>query len=94
MAGALGQGPFTAGGAAAWQAFTNPQTGIMAASQANMDQRSWRFTTVQSTSVFRLVREPYPLPASKIREWTTLQYNFEKRLNIAAVKCSFRRLEE
>ena len=38
MARALAQGPFTTAGAAAWQAFTNPQTGIMAASQANMDQ--------------------------------------------------------
>ncbi len=38
FARALGQGPFTPSGGAAWQAFTNPQTGLMAASQANMDQ--------------------------------------------------------
>lgn len=38
VAKGLAQGPFTQVGAAAWQAFTNPQTGIMAASQANMDQ--------------------------------------------------------
>ena len=38
MASSLGQGPFTTAGAAAWQAFTNPQTGIIPASQQNMDQ--------------------------------------------------------